>query len=89
MISTSDLNKKAKTALRSKCTGTAFALAKEQLHELFKMGENLRHAQEIRTLVKAMRDISTILAILVRKIDFRTGLGGRSLRPTSLIQQEE
>jgi hypothetical protein len=36
----------------------AIALAKEQLHELFKMGENLRHAQEIRTLVKAMRDIS-------------------------------
>jgi hypothetical protein len=36
----------------------ANALAKEQLHELFKMVENLRHAQEIRTLVKAMKDMS-------------------------------
>jgi len=33
----------------------AIALAKEKLHDLLKMAENLRHAQDIRALVKAMR----------------------------------
>src|ERR1700694_5450577 len=33
----------------------AIALAKEKLHDLFKMADNLRHAQDIRALVKAMR----------------------------------
>ncbi|HKB90537.1 MAG TPA: hypothetical protein VKC60_08475 [Opitutaceae bacterium] len=33
----------------------AIAVAKEKLHDLLKMAENLRHAQDIRALVKAMR----------------------------------